>query len=101
MNTKQKVILQIMCKFQVNALDSLILNSGLDNLISKSRSRHYHVFAGRFEELEFIFLHDNKKYANYQKKISSVEVRKRHLKKISLQCLVIKGVKICSEIMTP
>ena len=39
MNTKQKVILQIMCKFQVNTLDSLILNSGLDNLISKSRSQ--------------------------------------------------------------
>ena len=66
MDTKQNVTLHIMCKFQVNTLDPLILNSALDNLISKSRSSHYHVFVGIFEDLEF--LHDNKKYANYQKK---------------------------------
>ena len=53
MDAKQNVILHIVCKFQVNTLDPLILNSALDNLISKSRSSHYHLFAARFEDLEF------------------------------------------------
>ena len=53
MGTKQNVIFHIMCKFQVNTLDSFILNSALDNLLSISRSSHYHALVGRFEELEF------------------------------------------------